>query len=98
MSTYSHQRPVKLTANSDDEKYLGEHLTYFFNTVSYRIVSSFSQVDKERFFKMVTDHEVMISKLYGEPVLNSLVFLPVALRKGAKDKLANEYKVWLEKQ
>ena len=98
MPTYSYQRPVRLTGDSNDEKYSGDHLTYFFNTISYNIINSFSQVDKERFFKMVTDHEDMITKLYGECVLNSIIFLPAALRKGTKNQLVEEYKVWLDKQ
>lgn len=98
MATYSSRRPVLLTGDSDDNKYLGEHLTHFFNTTSYNIVNSFSQEDKERFFKMVTDHENMITKLYGECVLNSVIFLPAAIKKGTKDKLVDEYKIWLDNQ
>lgn len=98
MPTYSYKRPIRLTGDSDDNKYLGEHLTHFFNTISYNIVNSFSQEDKERFFKMVTNHENMITKLYGECVLNSVIFLPAAIKKGTKDKLVDEYKIWLDNQ
>lgn len=98
MATYTNQRPVKITADGADEKYFGEHVTHFFNTTSYEIVNSFSQVDKERLFKMLTDHESLISKLYGEPVTNSVIFLPLSSKKDINNKLINEYKVWLEKQ
>lgn len=98
MATHTYQKPVKITADGDDEKYITEHLTHFFNTISYKIINSFSQVDKERYFKMVTEHEGMILKLYGESIENSVIFLPVALRKGVNDNLIEEYKVWLDKQ
>ena len=98
MPTYAYQRPVRVTADSDDPKYLTEHLTHFFNTTSYDIICSFTQEDKERFFKMVTDHEILISKLYGLAAINTISFLPVALRKGVDNKLIQEYKLWLDKQ
>ena len=98
MATYTNQRPVKITADGNDEKYFGEHVTHFFNTTSYEIINTFSQVDKERFFKMLTDHENLISKLYGEPVLNSIFFLPVSSKKNINDKLIDDYKIWLAKQ
>ena len=47
---------------------------------------------------MVTDHEKMITNLYGDSMLNSVVFLPVALRKGVNNQLIQEYKTWLDKQ
>jgi hypothetical protein len=40
----------------------------------------------------------MITKLYGEWVLNSVLFLPAAIKKGTKDKLVDEYKIWLDNQ
>jgi hypothetical protein len=98
MTTYSSRRPIRITGNSDDVKYLDEHVTHFFNTISYNIIKSFAPEDKERFFKMVTDHENIITKLYGQALLDSIIFLPVALKKGTKDKLVEEYKIWLEKQ
>lgn len=96
MPTYSSQRPVRITDES--EKYVEDHITYFFNTVSFGIIQSFSTEDKERFFKLVTDHESLITKLYGNAVTNSKILLPVCLRKGVKNKLVEEYKVWLDKQ
>lgn len=98
MATYSYQRPVKLTANGDDEKYLPDHLTHFFDTISYDIICSFSQEDKERFFKLLTNHEMLISKIYGPAAINSIGFLPVALRNGVDNALVREYKIWLDKQ
>lgn len=98
MTVYSSQRPVKITANGDDEKYLYDHLTHFLNTVSFKIINSLSQEDKERFFKMITDHELIIAKLCGSSSVNSLIFLPESIKKGIKNKLNDEYKIWLEKQ
>lgn len=91
-------KPLKVTADEDDKKYLHEHVSYFFDVISYEIISSFSKQDKERYFKMVTEHEKMITKLYGNCMLNSTVFLPVALRKGVDNQLIREYKTWLNKQ
>lgn len=98
MATYSNKRPVRVTADSDDEKYLPDHLTHFFNTISYNIINSFSQEDKERYFKLLTDHEGIITKIYGSAATNSISFLPVAMRKGIDNKLIQEYKIWLAKQ
>lgn len=91
-------RAVKITADDDGQKYLHDHVTYFFDVIGYEIVCSFSQQDKERYFKMVTEHERMITNLYGNSMLNSVVFLPVALRKGVDNQLIREYKTWLDKQ
>jgi hypothetical protein len=44
---------------------------------------------------MITDHEEMITKLYGYSILNSKIFLPVAVRNGVDNKLIKEYKTWL---
>lgn len=91
-------RAVKITADDDGQKYLHDHVTYFFDVISYEIINSFSKKDKERYFKMVTEHERMITNLYGNSMLNSVVFLPVALRKGVDNQLIREYKTWLDKQ
>jgi hypothetical protein len=91
-------KAFKITADDDGQKYIHDHVTYFFDVISYEIISSFSQQDKERYFKMVTDHEKMITNLYGNSMLNSVVFLPVALRKGVNNQLIQEYKTWLDKQ
>ena len=96
MPTYSNQRPVRVT--DDSEKYAEDHVTYFINNVSLGIVESLSLEDKERFFKLVTDHESLITELYGNAVTNSKVFLPVLARKGINNSLVNEYRAWLEKQ
>jgi hypothetical protein len=91
-------KAFKVTANDDGKKYLHDHVTYFFDVIGYEIVCSFSQQDKERYFKMVTEHEKMITNLFGYSMLNSKVFLPVALRKGVNNELIREYKTWLDKQ
>lgn len=90
--------PTLITADDDEITYLHDHLTHFFDTISYNVIISLSQADKERYFKMVTDHESMITNLYGESVLNSIVFLPVALRNSIDNDLVKEYKTWLDKQ
>lgn len=88
---------VLITTHDDGEEFLYDHLTHFFNTVSYDIINCLSQEDKERYFKLVTDHEALITKLYGDSVLNSVIFLPVSLRKMINDKLVHEYLAWLER-
>jgi hypothetical protein len=98
MATYTYQKPVKITADGDDEKYFEDHLTHIFNVIGYKTINSFSQADKERYFKMVTEHEIVISKLYGNTFQNSVIFLPVALREGVDNNLIEEYKVWLDKK
>lgn len=90
-------KAVEITAD-DNGQYIHDHVSYFANVISYEIISSFSKQDKERYFKMVTDHEKMITNLYGNSMLNSIVFLPVALRKGVNNELIREYKLWLDKQ
>jgi len=87
---------VLITADDDGETYLHDHLTHFFNTKTYDNVMSFSQTDKERYFKILTDHESLITKLYGNAAVNSVSFLPVALRNGIEDELVQQYKTWLE--
>ena len=98
MPVYSSKRPVRLTTDSDDEKYMLEHLTHFFNTVTYNVINGFSQEDKERCFRLLTEHENLITNLYGAAALNSKTFLPVALRNGVDNPLIREYKLWLDKQ
>jgi hypothetical protein len=88
--------PVLITTDDDGVTYLHDHLTHFFNTTTYDNVMSFSQTDKERFFRMVTEHESLIIKLYGDSVINSSVFVPVALRNGVDNELVQLYKTWLE--
>ena len=89
---------VLITEDDDGECFLHDHLAHFFNTVSYDIINCLSQEDKERYFKLVTDHEALITKLYGDSVLNSVVFLPVSLRKRINDKLVHEYLAWLDRK
>jgi hypothetical protein len=93
-----HEEPVLITAHDDGECFLHDHLTHFFDTVSYNIINCLSQEDKERYFKLVTDHEALITKLYEDSVLNSVIFLPVSLRKRVNDKLVHEYLAWLERK
>ena len=94
MATYSRQTPVKITADGNDEKYLEDQVTHCFDSIGYKIINNLSQVDKDRYFKMITEHEVVISKLYGNTMQNSIIFLPVALSRGVKNNLVEEYKVW----
>jgi hypothetical protein len=87
--------PLEITTEDDGSKYIHDHVTYFFDVISYEIICSLDQRDKERYFKMITDHEEMITKLYGYSILNSKIFLPVAVRNGIDNKLIKEYKTWL---
>jgi hypothetical protein len=88
--------PVLITAHDDGECFVHDHLTHFFNTITYNNVICFSQEDKERYFKMLTEHEALIIKLYGDAVLNAQAFVPVALRNGVDNELVQQYKIWLE--
>jgi hypothetical protein len=88
-------KPLEITTEDDGQKYIHDHVTYFFDVISYEIICSLDQRDKERYFKMITDHEEMITKLYGYSILNSKIFLPVAVRNGVDNKLIKEYKTWL---
>jgi hypothetical protein len=90
------KQPVLITTDDDGESFIHDHLTHFFNTQSYNIINSFSQTDKERYFKLVTEHESLITKLYGDAVLNAQGFVPVALRNGVDNELVQQYKIWLE--
>jgi hypothetical protein len=90
--------PVLITTDDDGVTYLHDHLTHFFNTTSYDIIKSLSQTDKERYFKLVTDHKNVMAELYGNSVLNSKIALPAQLKNGVDDQLIQEYKAWLDKQ
>jgi hypothetical protein len=87
--------PLEITTEDDGSKYIHDHVTYFFDVISYGIICSLDQRDKERYFKMITDHEQMITKLYGYSILNSKIFLPVAVRNGVNNELIEEYKTWV---
>lgn len=87
-----------LTADSDDEKYLNDHMQHFLDTVSYQNATTWSTEQKHRLFKMLTDHHGVISKLLGEGYTNSLFCLPEAAKDGIDNDLTREYKDWLEKQ
>lgn len=86
-----------LTADCQDEKYLPDQLKHFFNTVSYPVVCAFTKTEKDRYFKMVTEHEHVLAKLLGEGFTQSLICLPVAHRNGVDNALVGEYKIWLRK-
>jgi hypothetical protein len=88
--------PVLITADDDGTQYLNDHLTHFFNTRTYESIKGVSQADKNRYFEFLTNHEALITKIFGNGVLNATTFLPVALRKGVDTDLVQEYKTWLE--
>lgn len=86
-----------LTADCQDEQYLPDQLKHFFNTVSYPAICAFSKKEKDRYFKMVTEHEIVLAKLLGVGYTESLICLPVANRNGVDNTLVSEYKIWLRK-
>jgi hypothetical protein len=90
--------PVLITADDDGEQYIHDHVRHFFDTTVYKNINSLSQFDRQRYFKMVTDHEKLINKLYGNLSNNSIISLPNSLRNNVDDKLVKEYKLWLEAQ
>jgi hypothetical protein len=87
--------PVLITADDDGVTYLHDHLTHFFNKNSYDVINNFSQPDKERYFELITNHENMISNLFGDSITNSKIFLPAELRNGVESPLIQQYKAWL---
>jgi len=100
MPTYSYQRPVKITANGRDEKYKADHLKHFIKTVIYPNILSFSEEDKEKYFKFHRDYGVLLMKIYGDSVelFGEKYFLAEASKNNIDDVLVNQYKEWLEKQ
>jgi hypothetical protein len=90
--------PTLLTADSDDPKYIDDQVKHFFDTVSYEVVFPWPKEEKERLFKMLTDHEALSIKLLGEGYKQSLFCIPEATRNGVDNYLTREYKEWLEKQ
>lgn len=90
--------PVLLTDDCNDSKYITDQLTYFFDRYSYQLADNLSVEDKKRFFKLLTDNEPLILKLFGLGLKDSIVFLPQALRDGINTPLIREYKTWLEKK
>jgi hypothetical protein len=87
-----------LTADSGDEKFILDHVTHFINTRCAPAGMCFTQEEKERYYKLWTDNEVLMLKLYGTALSNSPFFLPVALRNGVDSDLVKDYKRWLEQQ
>jgi hypothetical protein len=90
--------PVLITVDDDGETYLHDQLTHFFNTISYDVIRGFSPHDKDRYFDLITNHEDMIANLYGNSIVNSIIFLPRLFREGIDNELMQEYVTWLEKQ
>jgi hypothetical protein len=96
MPVYSSIRPVKILINNLD--YTDEHLTYFFNTYSLNAFDLMTQQKKERVFEMLTKHENLLTKFYGNALLQSAVFVPKLARDNVDNVYVKEYKKWLEKQ
>ena len=97
MPTYSSIRPVKVL-HVDSSKYVDEHMTYFFNNYTLATFNSMDQQQKERAYKFLTDYESLLIKIFGKGLLNSEVFMPELLRKGVKNSITHDYKIWLDKQ
>jgi hypothetical protein len=63
--------PTLITADDDGSKYINDHVKHFLNTRWVEVINSFTQEDKERFFKLWTEHQNIIVKMYGEWILDS---------------------------
>lgn len=96
MPTYSYQRPVKVLIDNLD--YTDEHLSHFFNTHSLNAYNSMTQQKKERVFEMLTKHENLLTKVYGNGLVKSNVFWPKLARDNVDNVYVTQYKKWLEKQ
>lgn len=96
MPVYSSIRPVKILINNLD--YTDEHLTHFFNTYSLNAFDLMTQQKKERVFEMLTKHENLLTKFYGNALIKSGVFVPKLARDNVDNVYVTEYKKWLEKQ
>jgi hypothetical protein len=57
-----------------------------------------TQQKKERVFEMLTKHENLLTKFYGNALLKSGVFVPKLVRDNVDNVYVTEYKKWLEKQ
>ena len=97
MPVYSYKRPVKVLVD-DSSKYQEEHLTHFFNKYCAVALSSLPKEQKERVYKMLTEHEEIIVKLFGAAITNSDAFIPHLHKKGVTNELTQGYKEWLAKQ
>ena len=62
--------PVLLTGDCNDEKYLNDQVTYFFNKFTYEILKSLPQTDKERYFELFSTKNVkgLENEIYAENV------------------------------
>jgi len=100
MPTYSYQRPVRVTADGSNEKYRNDHLKHFFDNEVYNNIMSLSTEEKEIWFNMQKNYELLFIKVHGNlnEIINSVVFLPTALENGVDNILVNQYKEWLDKQ
>lgn len=62
--------PILITAD-DDEKYVNDQVKHFLNTRWLGAINSLTQEDNERFFKLWTEHQNIIVKMFGEWVLDT---------------------------
>ena len=91
------QNAVEITKD-DDGQYKADHARYFFDTVTYEIILSLSQENKEKFFAMVTDHQKLLQKLFGDAGKKSVINLPIsAIGNKVDSLLAQQYQEWLNK-
>ena len=97
MPTYSYQRPVKVLVD-DNTKYVEEHVSHFLNTFSQNAFNSMTQEKKERVYKMLMDHELLLVKIFGEGMAKSQMLWPKLLRDGVDNESTRNFKNWLEKQ
>lgn len=104
MPVYSSTRPVKILID-DSKNYVDEHMTFFFNTFSSSAFLALNKEKKERVYKLLTHHENMLIKIFGNSLLRSIVFLPELLRNSADvievpnmQQQIHEYREWLDKQ
>ena len=90
--------PVLITEHDHGEDFIYDHVTHFFDTRCLEASKSLTKEERERYYKLWTENEDLIVKLYGPALTNSKVFVPVALRNGVNNFLTFDYKEWLEKQ
>jgi len=91
------QNPVEITKD-DAGQYKVEHARHFFDTVTHEIILSMSQENKEKFFSMVTDHQKLLQKLFGDAGEKSVANLPTSAIENEVDSLLiQQYQKWLNK-
>lgn len=97
-------RTIKAIDGSDII-YKADHLRDFFLNEVYNNLLALSQDEKDRWFRMHTDHEDLIAKIFGENVLDVMgpcYLLAKAARENlpetADDVLLIQYKEWAARQ